>query len=121
MGLDDLNARFRYKLDRPWRILKGDGPLVGDCEDYALTLAWMLSGRSMVRFWIDMILLRHVIWIGRTPSGETHAVLWSRGQGWIDNIQRKWVTRSDLHWKGYRLWFPAPAPLVALMLLMGRL
>lgn len=112
-ALRDLRRRFTYRpdggLDR-WRILRAPaGPLVGDCEDYALTLAWILAGKSLARFWLDLVLCRSVIWFCLSPRGRGHAMLWRRGRGWSDNIYRGWSPRPR-----HRRLFPMLAPLVAL-------
>ncbi len=114
-----LNGRFSYRPDmrEDWQILRGEGAVSGDCEDYALTLIWLWEGRSMLRFWWALIICRYVLWQCRGPGGGGHVVLWLRGQnqGWTDNIQRRVV--ADLP-KGYHLRFPIRAPLVALKFLL---
>jgi predicted transglutaminase-like cysteine proteinase len=117
----DLNSRFSYQPDQgeTWRILTGDGPVQGDCEDYALTLIWLIEGRSMFRFWWALVTFRYVLWHCRSPQGEGHAVLWMRGAGWTDNIQKRILpSRRDLKARGYRMSFPILFPLVALKFLL---
>ncbi len=116
----DLNRRFTYRSDRGenWQILKGPGSIRGDCEDYSLTLIWLLEGRSMRRFWWALITFKYVIWHCLSPRGAGHAICWIRGAGWTDNIQRRVVTRRDLKRAGYRLRYPYLAPLVALKFLL---
>lgn len=116
----DLNRRFTYRADKGeyWRVLKGWGAVEGDCEDYSLTLIWLSEGRSMLRFWIALITFKYLIWRCTSPGGGGHAVLWTRGIGWTDNIQRRVVpNRKELRALGYRLWFPNVFPLVALKFL----
>ena len=53
--LHELNKRFVYKSDSGridnWRIIKSPvGAIYGDCEDYSLTLIWLLEGKSMSRY-----------------------------------------------------------------------
>lgn len=116
----DLNARFNYLSDTwdRWRILSGPGPVRGDCEDYALTLIWLAEGRSMLRFWWALFTFKYVIWFCRLRGG--HVVLWVRGVGWTDNIQKRPVTRKVLREQGYRLRFPFLAPMVAVKFLIRR-
>lgn len=111
-----LNERFSYRADtgEHWRVLKGEGPVTGDCEDYSLTLIWLLEGRSMLRFWWALITLRYVLWHCLSPGGRGHAVVWCRGRGWTDNIQRRMVAKLP---DGYRLRFPYLVPLVVLKFL----
>lgn len=111
--LQTLNRRFTYRRDtgESWRILKGDGPIAGDCEDYALTLVWLCEGRSMLRFWWALFVCRYVLWYCLSPAGNGHVALWIRGRGWTDNIQRRVVPRLP---EGYRLRFPCLVPVIAL-------
>ncbi len=108
----DLRRRFTWRRDAggdSWRILRDlDGPLVGDCEDYALTLAWILAGRSVWGLWRDVLLLRSVVWFCVTEGGQGHAMLWRRGLGWSDNIWRGWSPAPR-----HRRRFPLLAPLLA--------
>ncbi|TDE33179.1 hypothetical protein [Antarcticimicrobium sediminis] len=115
-----LNGRFTYHADKgeSWRIMRDQGPVTGDCEDYSLTLIWLYEGRSMLRFWWALITFRYVLWFCLSPSGDGHAVVWCRGRGWTDNIQRRLVSRGDLKAMGYRLRIPYLVPLVALKFLL---
>jgi hypothetical protein len=111
---DELNARFVYKADRGerWRILTNDtGAIEGDCEDYSLTLAWMMSDKSKLKFWLNILTFKFVIWNCRSPRNIGHAVMWIRGHGWTDNITKKIVSKSYLKDKGYQLLFPFLGPL----------
>lgn len=116
----DLNERFAYARDKGerWKILRGKGPVQGDCEDYSLTLIWLYEARSILRFWFSQLILRYVMWHCLSPGGEGHAIVWCRGRGWTDNIQRKMVTRKDLIAAGYKLKYPMPVPLVAMKFLL---
>lgn len=117
----DLNARFIYKRDQgdTWHILKSSGEVRGDCEDYSLTLVWLVEGKSMLRFWLALITFKYVIWFCHSPAGVGHAVLWARGIGWTDNIQRGVVERATLKEHGYRLRY-AHLPLVVAMKMLFR-
>ena len=55
--VEELNSTWAYKYDidqyaqrEYWQIMK-EHPYVGDCEDYALTLLYLISGKSMWKFW----------------------------------------------------------------------
>jgi len=119
--LDDtqraLNARFTYKADNRdhWKILAATGKVSGDCEDYSLTLIWLWEGQSMWRFWLALITFKYVLWFCRSPGGEKHLVVWCRGRGWTDNIQRELVRELP---DRYRLFFPYVFPLVALKFML---
>ncbi|MBB5515750.1 hypothetical protein FHS89_001770 [Rubricella aquisinus] len=108
-----LNGRFTYRPDRgeSWRILTGEDPVEGDCEDYALTLIWLYEARSMLRFWWGLITLKYVLWHCTGPGGGGHVVVWCRGRGWTDNIQRKMVPNLP---PTYRRRFPYILPTLLL-------
>ena len=114
-----LNARFTYRaeLKDRWRIMTGTGPVQGDCEDYALTLIWLWEGRSMWRFWWALCIRRYVLWHCTVPSGAGHVVLWRRGRGWTDNIQRHLVTPLP---GAYRRRFPYPVLVIAMKRALAR-
>jgi hypothetical protein len=89
--LDDLRLRFLYRSevkDR-WSVLTApEGPLEGDCDDFAVTAAWILSGQSWRRLLWNIATLRMVLWSVKTPWGAGHVALWVRGKGWICNINK---------------------------------
>lgn len=113
-----LVRRFRYRKDSGrdrWRfLLAKQGPLEGDCEDFSLTAAFFLARGSWTQFWIDAFLGRSVVWFCTTSSGEQHAMLYRRGEGWIDNIHPTWSSTPR-----HRRWFPYYGPLLALKLLVS--
>lgn len=94
--LDDLRRRFVYRgeaRDR-WSILVAQsGPLVGDCDDFALTVAWLVSGQSWSRLLVNIALFRIVPWNVVTDRGTGHMALWVRGRGWICNIHPQFGPR----------------------------
>jgi hypothetical protein len=120
--LSDLAAfvsRFRYRADARdrWTLLDSP-PFEGDCEDFALTAAWMIAG-GWWRFWWGVVTCRFVFWMvwAEDPAGrEAHCALWVRGLGWIDNIYPSFGARM------HRLRWPVLAPLLAMTLLLkGRI
>lgn len=117
--LHELNRNFYWGPDRTdnWRILRGDGDLVGDCDDYAATALWIAEGRSYLRWWWAVITLRAVFWYCKDPHGNWHLALHHKELGWIDNWSRHWTSALMHHNKMY----PAILPIVAIKMLMGRL
>lgn len=116
--LADFIARYRWRADARdnWNLLdspSSDGLFHGDCEDFALTVLWLMAGRSWLRVWWLVLTFQAMIWNVRAPSGETHAILWMRGHGWIDNIF-PWWSDQCLH----RRRFPYLAPILAATLLV---
>lgn len=110
----ELNARFTYRADQgeSWRILRDEGNIWGDCEDYSLTLVWLMAHKSMILFWVSAFLFGFVFWQCKAPSGEGHVVVWIAGYGWTDNIQRRPVSRADLKRVGYKLQYPILPPVM---------
>lgn len=87
--LDDLRARYSYRVETRdrWTILSAPvGWLSGDCDDFALTAAWLLAGRSIWRMLWWIATFRLMPWSTVTEWGAPHMALWVRGRGWICNI-----------------------------------
>lgn len=111
-NLQNLNSRFQYKYDKDqygrkehWTIMQQDsGPLIGDCEDYSLTLLWYLEGKSMKNFWKALLSGRAEMWFCKV-NGEGHAVLKYNGK-WIDNGVRQWVDGFPNYDMKYRYMIP---------------
>ncbi len=116
---DDLVARFKWTSDGKfdsYKILdEPEGPLQGDCDDFAVTALWLAEGRSMWRFWMALLTFRAVIWMVKGKKFASHVVLYHRKLGWIDNQNPAWGERKD------KLRFPVLAPIVALKMLIGKL
>jgi predicted transglutaminase-like cysteine proteinase len=116
----NLNNRFVYINDMKdsWNILTKEGKIVGDCEDYILTLMYILSSKSCLKMSLSILSMKFVIWYCKSPGGENHVVLWIRGIGWTDNINGKIVKKEDLKKQGYKLYYPMLAPVVAAKMIL---
>jgi hypothetical protein len=117
--LAQLRLDFSYERDGlldAWVIRRGSGRVTGDCEDFALVLAWRLAGRSWPRFLWHLLTLKSVIWHCTSTAGGGHAVLWHRGAGWADNMAPYWARRTP-----HRRRFPWLPPLLGLKLAAGPL
>ena len=105
--VQEFAGRFTWK--RMWlsgfRILRDPGPVQGDCKSFALTVAWLLAGRSVLRMIWHMLTLRTVIWL--CWSNGLHVTTWVRGRGWICNIYPAFYPSC-----GTRRLFPAPVLVV---------
>lgn len=111
-ALARLRADFTYRADGRldvWTVPTARGAVRGDCEDFALALAFRLAGRSWWRLAVDLATHRTVIWhcLSR-GAGRGHAVLWHRGAGWADNICPTWRAETP-----HERVFPWVAPLAA--------
>ena len=117
--IDDLAARFEWvhdgKIDS-FRILDNpEGPLRGDCDDFAVTALWITEGRSMARFWTALTTFRAVLWYVQGESFASHMILRHKALGWIDNQNPAWGRRQ------HKLLFPAPMPWVAAKMMLGKI
>lgn len=123
--LAELNASWKYKYDEDqyatkeyWTIMK-EAPYIGDCEDYALTLLWLISGKSMWKFWWNLITFKAQI--RRVKNSGGHAVL-RYGNMYADNWTLKFVKWEEMEKLGHKkfLWFYSPID-VALKLLLAKI
>jgi hypothetical protein len=96
--------------------LKGE-MLQGDCDDYTVTLMYLLSGESTKKMLWGLATLQFVPWFCRLPDGQYHVALWVRGEGWIDNVQKKFTKTKPK----YKWYFPYPFPVVMLKMALGRI
>jgi predicted transglutaminase-like cysteine proteinase len=122
----NLNRTYRYRYDNDqygtdtWRIMTEE-PYQGDCEDYAVTLLWMMSGKSMVDFWINVITYKAQLVRVITKNGRGHVIL-RIGDLYIDNWTREFVSWDKMEELGHKkfLWMYDPL-FVAFKMIKGRL
>tara|TARA_B110000211_G_C13633158_1_gene358348 strand:- start:53 stop:451 length:399 start_codon:yes stop_codon:yes gene_type:complete len=96
-----INDRYDYKFDQDqyqvadlWKVMAlKDGRLVGDCEDYALTVLWYLSGESLMKFVWNLLTYRARIWYVTVPGGGGHALLEFDGK-FIDQWKMEWTPKN---------------------------
>ena len=122
--LNELNKKFKYRKDRDqygqrdaWYVMKHE-PYHGDCEDYSLTLLFNLKDRKWEKFLFSLLVRESKICHCKV-SGVGHAVLKYKGQ-YIDNIQKKWVTKEYMEKQGYKfsVWLYIPYQVI-IKLVMG--
>jgi hypothetical protein len=114
----DFTSKWEYRLDSEhygfsdaWKIIYSEnenGKLVGDCEDYALTILYRLCGESHLKMW--WMLLTHqagICLVGPSKWKVSHAVLKYKGE-YVDNWTRKFGPKSEIEknhtfhiWAGY--------------------
>lgn len=123
----ELNSSWTYEYDKEkygrrdhWKIMK-EAPYVGDCEDYALTLLYLISEKSLLKFWWNLLTfkagLRRVI----TENGVGHVVL-RYGKMYADNWTLAFVPWAEMEKLGHKknFWFYLPHE-VALKMLIAKL
>jgi hypothetical protein len=118
LHLKDLNEFFVWTPDGrldSWRVLRDDSDAMfrGDCDDYAVTVAYLESGSSWMRFWWRLVTRQQVFWYTKTSQGDAHLMLWIWGKGWIDNINPTFGKRK------FRRVFPAPVWWAATKMILG--
>ena len=100
-AVQKVNKLFQYEADKEqynasdyWRVLDvSQDKDQGDCEDYALTVGWLLAGQSRLKFlWMLMRGKIKICYI--TANGGGHAVLRYDGM-MVDNWKKKWCTRDQ--------------------------
>ena len=104
-AITECNRDFRYQYDHhrygltdSWRILDKNGK--GDCEDYALTVAWIFSDRNFFKF-LKIFKSKELILHYVTVNGEGHAVLEYNGR-FVDNIEKRTLSKKQFERKGYQ-------------------
>ena len=93
MTLSEFRRRYVYKADKSdkWTILDAaEGPLRGDCEDFALTVLWILAGCDRAEMARMVKRGDAYLWFTHTERGIGHMMLWANGWGWIDCNHPKW-------------------------------
>lgn len=108
--INAFNENFVWRNDTfdGWRVLKKPddaGNYVGDCDDYANTVSWILSDNNRFKMWWNLLMGKHKIWYCRTKESNafiqlpTHVVLYVEGLGWTDNIHKTFVTQLEPYYK----------------------
>lgn len=119
-ALTEFNQLYTYKKDRKWfdtwRVLSAPGIKKGDCDDYAVTVAWLCSGKTTSGLLRGIITRRYKFHFV-TLANASHLVLELDGL-YIDNIVQRWRPKKEMShvvdWK-----FVVPWPLVLVKLFLG--
>lgn len=104
--LQDFLDKYCYVYDKPnrdlWHILKPDehGVYKGDCEDFALTVLWLLCDKSRIKFWDELIFGDSKLCYVQSKSGG-HAVL-KVGDQYIDNWTKEFVSKEEMEKLGHK-------------------
>jgi predicted transglutaminase-like cysteine proteinase len=109
-----MRAKFQYESDGPlddWDI----GVTIGDCEDYGLTILYLIYGRSRKRAIAALMRGEARMIYTKTPRGAGHAVLYYSGH-YIDNRYPSWSTE----WR-YEIRKPYSRLMIGLKLATGRI
>ena len=103
MTLAQFIAAFQYKADGidSWRII--DKNPLGDCDDHAVTAAYIYSNGLWNMYW-NVLSGRVAFYWCWTNAGQAHVVVWLKSVGYVDNLdprisdikQHKWNIRLPL-------------------------
>jgi hypothetical protein len=104
--VSEFNAKWQYRYDTDqygssdsWAIIyneNADGKYVGDCEDYALSILWRLSGESHLKMWWLLATRQAgICLVGPSKWKVSHAVLRYKGD-YVDNWTKKFGRKSAI-------------------------
>ena len=88
-------SRFEWAKQGPLgglKILRAKGPIQGDCRNFALTIAWIAAGHSVVVMLLNILVGNTVLWFCWNKG--PHMSVWENGEGWICSSHRAWRKRS---------------------------
>lgn len=97
-----------------------DAYLQGDCDDFSLTVLWILCNRSIFRFiWNVIILHKYRIYHARTYLGKGHAVGYAHGL-YFDNWTLDALPKEEfLNKTKHSLKFFYPSVFILIYMLFG--
>lgn len=123
-----VNSLFVYKADREvyrlwdvWKIMKTRDEMVGDCEDYALTILWLICDYSETEMVRKLWSREAKLHIYKHTKNKTKHIGLQVGDKYVDNISRFWNTGESLEPYGYKHWMRIPFPLIFLKLAFSEL
>jgi predicted transglutaminase-like cysteine proteinase len=126
----EVSSKFKYVTDKlkygffeTWSVIDISKPVwEGDCEDYSLTVLWLMSDKKKKTFLFNILLhpdyRMHFVRYKATKEG--HAVL-SYKDKFCDNIQQKWFTKKDEEYTRYNWKWPIFGFIVCINLVLGKI
>lgn len=115
--LATVNQRFQYRSDPKnfftdvWFVMKDQqGVMCGDCDDYVITVLWLLCGGFWQFVWNVLILHRYRLHRVKTHTGEYHVVA-QVGDAWFDNWTQLAMSKEmffDYTGHQYVMWYLSP-------------
>lgn len=101
-ALEHVSDRFVYQLDKAlltdaWFVMREqDGKMYGDCEDFALTVFWFMSGRSLFTFlWNVLITGNYELhFVKCNGSSTVNHCVGCYYQNWFDNWTKNEMNAS---------------------------
>ena len=126
----EVSSKFKYVTDKikygffeTWSVIDISKPVwEGDCEDYSLTVLWLMSDKKKKTFLFNILFhpdyRMHFVRYKATKEG--HAVL-SYKDKFCDNIQQKWFTKKDEEYTRYNWKWPIFGFIVCINLVLGKI
>ena len=126
----EVASKFRYVTDKvkygffeTWSVMDTTKTVwEGDCEDYSLTVLWLMSDKKKKAFLFNILFhpdyRMHFVRYKATKEG--HAVLHYKGK-FCDNIQQKWFTKKDEEYTRYDWKWPIFGFIVCINLVLGKI
>jgi len=113
LSLKELNNKWEYRSDEldGWTVTSE-----GDCDDYALTVAWIAADHSWVKFWWDVATFKTLFYRVKTENGTPHLILRHKSV-YIDNRYKQWLIENPYKKIFPFVWLP---PFVAVKVFIGR-
>jgi predicted transglutaminase-like cysteine proteinase len=126
----EVASKFRYVTDKikygffeTWSVMDTTKTVwEGDCEDYSLTVLWLMSNEKRSTFLFNILLHPDygMHFVKYLPTGEGHAVLAYRDK-FCDNIQKEWFSKQNEAYEHYDWKWPIFGPIICINLLLGRI
>ena len=113
--------KHEYVMSDVWRVLRKpeeDGKYRGDCEDFALTWAYIESGENYGKLLWNLLTGKYKVWF--VQNGGGHAVLELPNGMFVDNWSKRPVPRGymeEVFDHEFKFWLPFP--FVYLKLILG--
>ena len=122
----EVASKFKYRADSIkvfdwWYVMRErDGKLHGDCDDFSLTVLWMMCNRSVLQFlWKVIISHQYRLYFAKTRTGGIHCVGYAEGC-WFDNWSLKAMPKEEfLKRTGHTIKYLAVGPHVLFNMLLG--
>lgn len=129
MNLDDavkyVADRFQYRRDPKWfefwTVMKErDGVMIGDCDDFSLTVIWKLCEENFLKFiWNVLILHRYRFYWSKASSNEWHIIGYAQNR-YFDNWSKRAMNKEDfLSLTRHKIYVFIPSPLIVIYMFTG--
>ena len=105
----ELRYRFTWVSDGKvdsYHILAADGQVVGDCDDFAITVLAELVQRQWLKMLWWLVSGKAKFWLVLDPKKQRHVTLQLEGIGYTDNWKYRFTSSNAPHEELYRVYWP---------------